>query len=151
MEALVAYKALRLPISKVNVETLGKFDVLAIARYQRYCTLILTIVFRTCTSIESVDDDQALDFNDEGEDKVELGDALPQEIPEDQEVTQSRDRILIATVLLCMLCYAKNQRLHILQVMEGYFAYADNTTKRMIENLHCMGFLVIYKTVRQAL
>ena len=49
-----------------------------------------------------------------------------------------------------MLCYAKNQRFNILQVTAGYFAYADNTTKRLVENLHCMGFLVIYKTVKRA-
>ena len=30
MEGLVTYKALRIPISKVNVETLGKFNALAI-------------------------------------------------------------------------------------------------------------------------
>ncbi len=35
--------------------------------------------------------------------------------------------------------------------MVGYFAYANNTTKRMIENLYRMGFLVIYKTVGQAI
>ncbi len=47
-----------------------------------------------------------------------------------------------------MLCYAKNQRSNILQVMAGYFAYADNTTKRMVENLYCIGFLVTYETVK---
>lgn len=33
MEAPVAYKVLQLPISKINIEILEKFDVLAIARY----------------------------------------------------------------------------------------------------------------------
>ena len=47
-----------------------------------------------------------------------------------------------------MLCYAKNQRFNILQVTAGYFAYVDNRTKRMIENFHYIGFLIIYKTVR---
>ncbi len=50
-----------------------------------------------------------------------------------------------------MLCYAKNQCSNILQVMAGYFAYADNITKRIVENLYCMDFLVTYKIVRQAL
>ncbi len=50
-----------------------------------------------------------------------------------------------------MLCYVKNQRSDILQVPAGYFAYVDNTTKRMVENLHYMGFLITYKTVRRAL
>ncbi len=35
--------------------------------------------------------------------------------------------------------------------MAGYFAYADNITKRVVDNLHCMGFLVTYETVRQVL
>ncbi|MCJ1346581.1 hypothetical protein MMC31_004799 [Peltigera leucophlebia] len=151
MEALVAHKALRLLISKVNAERLGKFDALAIAQCQRHCAPLLTTVLRTCTGIERVDDKQALDSNDEEEDGIKLGDALPQEIPEDQEVTHGRDRILIATVLLCMLCYARNQQSNILQVTAGYFAYTENKTKRMVENLHRMGFLVTYETVRQAL
>ncbi len=100
--------------------------------------------------MESMDDDQELHSNDE-EDRLELGDAPPQEILEDQEVTRDRDCKLIVTVAFYMLCYSKNQHSNILQVTAGYFAYADNTTKCMVENLHCMGFLVIYKTVRQAL
>ncbi len=150
MEVLVAHKALRLLISKVNVKILGKFDAVSIAQCQRHCAPLLTSILRTCTGIESVDDDQELHSDDE-EDGLELGDAPLQEIPEDQEVTRGRDRILIATVALCMLCYAKNPRSNLLQVIAGYFAYADNTTKRMVKNLHCMGFLVIYKTVRRAL
>ena len=88
-----------------------------------------------------------LDFNDKEGDRVELGDLLPQKIPENQKVIYDRDRILIATILLCMLCYTRNQRPNILKVTAGYFVYVNNTTKYMIENLHCMSFLVIYKTV----
>lgn len=94
-----------------------------------------------------MDDNQALDSNNEEEDRVELGNVLPQEIPEDQEVTYDRDHILIATVLLYMLYYTRNQRSNILQVTVGYFAYADNTIKRMVENLYCIGFLVTYNTI----
>ncbi len=150
MEALVAHKALWLPISKVNVETLEKFDAISIAWYQRHCAPLLISILRTCTGMKSVDDDQEL-YSDNEEDRLELGDAPPQEIPEDQEVTQGRNCTLIATVALCILCYAKNQHFNILQVTAGYFAYADNTTKRMVENLHRMGFLVIYEIVRWAL
>lgn len=53
--------------------------------------------------------------------------------------------------LFSILCYSKNQRFNILQVMVGYFAYADNTTKRIIENLYYKNILVIYKTIQQAL
>ncbi len=97
-----------------------------------------------------MDDDQELHSDDE-EDRLELEDIPPQEISEDQEVTRGRDHILIATVTLCMLCYAKNQRSNILQVTASYFAYADNTIKRMIENLYCIGFFVTYETIRRAL
>lgn len=61
-----------------------------------------------CTGIESVNDDQALNSNDKKEDRVELGDVLPQEIWKDQEITYGKDCILIATVSLYMLCYARN-------------------------------------------
>lgn len=114
MEALIAHKALRLLISKVNIETLGNFDAFAITQCQCYCGPLLTIVLHICTGIENVDNNQALDSNDEKEDRVELKDALPQKIPKDQEVTHGRDYILIATVSLCILCYARNQRSNIL-------------------------------------
>ncbi len=35
--------------------------------------------------------------------------------------------------------------------MTSYFAYVDSTTKYMVENLHRMGFLITYETVRRAL
>lgn len=50
-----------------------------------------------------------------------------------------------------MLCYARNQQSSVLQMTAAYFAYADNTSKRMVEILHRMGFPVTYKTVRRAL
>lgn len=53
--------------------------------------------------------------------------------------------------LFSILCYSKNQRFNILQVTVGYFAYADNITKRIIENLYYKNILVIYKTIQQAL
>ncbi len=124
-----------------------KFDAVFITQYQRHYAPLLTSILRTCTRIESVDDDQELYSNDE-EDGLKLGDTLLQEVPEDQEVICSRDFILIATVALCMLCYIKNQRSNILQVTTSYFTYVDSTTKRMIENLHCIGFLIIYQTIR---
>lgn len=79
---------------------------------------------------------------------MELKNTLFQEIPEDQVVIWGRNHILIAIVAFYMLYYTKNQLFNILQVTAGYFAYTDNTTKRMVENLYCIGFLVIYKTVR---
>lgn len=60
------------------------------------------------TGIKSIDDNQIFDFNNKKEDKVELEDALPQEILKNQKINYNRDYILIATVLLYMLCYAKN-------------------------------------------
>lgn len=33
----------------------------------------------------------------------------------------------------------------------GYFAYAENTSKRMVNTLHRMGLLVTYETLRRSL
>lgn len=90
-------------------------------------------------------------YFDNEEDRLELEDALPQKIPEDENVTQGKDYILIAIIAFCILCYTKNQRFNILQVIAGYFTYANNITKCMVENLHYIEFLIIYKTVRQVL
>lgn len=94
-----------------------------------------------------MDNNQALDFNDEKEDRMELRNILPQKIPKDQKVTYGRNCILIAMVLLCILCYTRNQYSNILQVTAGYFVYADKITKGMVENLYCMSYLVIYETI----
>ena len=81
MEALVTYKALPLPISKVNVEILGKFDTLSIAQYQRHYVLLITPVLCICTGMESVKNDQEFQSNDK-KDRLELGDIPSQKIPE---------------------------------------------------------------------
>lgn len=121
--------------------------MLAITQCQHYYAPLLITILRTYTGIKSVDDDQALDFNDKEENRVELEDVLSQKILKDREVTHGRDCILIATVLLYILYYTRNQPSNIWQVMVGYFVYTDNTTKRIIENFYCMSFLVIYETV----
>lgn len=72
---------------------------------------------------------------------IELGDEPPHK---NQVVLRGRNRGLIATVSLCMLSYVRYERSNILQVAEGYFAYADITTKRMVEILHCMGLLATW-------
>ncbi len=58
IEVLVAHKALRLLIYKVNVKTLGKFDAISIARYQHHCAPLLILILHTCTGMENVDDNQ---------------------------------------------------------------------------------------------
>lgn len=35
-----------------------------------------------------------------------------------------------------------------MQVTPNYFAYVNNTIKRIVENFHCIGFLIIYKTIK---
>ena len=57
----------------------------------------------------------------------------------------------MATIALCILSYARKQQSNILQITTGYYAYADKTTKRMVEVLHWMGLVLTYKTIQQAL
>lgn len=64
------------------MEMLGKFDASSIVRYQRHCTLLITLVLRTCMGMKSVENDQEFQSNDE-EDGLKLGGMPPQEIPED--------------------------------------------------------------------
>ncbi len=94
---------------------------------------------RIYTGIKSVDNNQKL-YSNNKKDRLKLEDTSPQEIPDNQKVNQGRNCILIATVAFCMLYYTKNQRSNILQVTASYFTYADNTTKRMVKNHHCMAF-----------
>lgn len=50
-----------------------------------------------------------------------------------------------------MLSYARNQQSNILQMTTGYWAFADNATKQMMEILHRMGILVTYETIWEVL
>lgn len=81
MEALVAQKQLRLPLSKVNVEALGRFDAKPIAQCQRRCAPLITSLLRSCTGMENAGDNTEFESDNE-EEEMELGDALPQEPPE---------------------------------------------------------------------
>ena len=54
----------------------------------------------------------------------------------------------MATILLYILYYTKNKYFSILQIITSYFIYADNITKCIVENLHHMDILVIYKSIQ---
>ena len=79
---------------------------------------------------------------------VELGDKAA---PQIEFLSRGQHKLLIATISLCMLSYARNTRSNILQVAMGYFAFADNSTKQIMEILHCLGVQVTYKIIRQIL
>lgn len=159
MAKLVAHKALRLPVTSVNPESLDAFDPETIARLQRTCAPMITSILRTCAGENGFDDaehdsddtDDTDDSSDDTEDaglpneELELGDPRP------TAQRRGRDRQQIATISLCMLSYAQNHQSNVLQMATGYFAYADNTSKRMVEILHRMGLLVTYETIRRAL
>lgn len=82
MKVLVAYKALRLPIFKVNVKILGKFYVISIAQYQYHYLLLLTLILHTYMEIKNVDNNQKLYCNNK-EDRLNLRDIPLQKILED--------------------------------------------------------------------
>lgn len=82
--------------------------MLTITQYQCHYMPLLIIVFCIYINVESIDDNQTFNSNDKKEDKIELGDIMFQKILKNQEVTYNKDYILIATILLYMLCYAKN-------------------------------------------
>ena len=146
MDTLVKDKALRLPIAKVNTETLDQFDIKIIAERQKQVAPLTTSLLRVAVGLDSVNN-SIFDSDDE-EATVELGDQPSQE---EELSSRNRSRGLVATASLCMLCYARNQQSNILQMATGYLAYADNVPKRTAETLHRMGLLVTSETVRRAL
>lgn len=54
----------------------------------------------------------------------------------------------IGVVSLCMLSYAHSARSNVLQMVLGYYSFAQNTKKRCVEVLHRLGILVSYETIR---
>lgn len=86
IKTLVAHKALQLSTSKVNIKTLGKFDIVSITWFQHHYTPLLISILCTYTNIRSVNNNKELYSNDE-KDKSELGNILPQKILVNQKVT----------------------------------------------------------------
>ena len=72
-------------------------------------------------------------------------------VPIKKRIRQQRNKALIATICLCMLAYSRSKYANLLQMVAGYFAFAQNMPKRCVEVFHKMGLLVTSKTVRQAL
>lgn len=104
MAALVANPELRLPISKVNTEALGKFDARPVAGQQRRSAPLITSLLRVCTGLKSVDSDSAFD-SDDSDEGLKLGDKAPAE----NKHPKGRNRILIASYYLPMraMLYSK--------------------------------------------
>ncbi len=51
-------------------------------------------------------------------------------------LSNSRNQTTITTTLLCMLSYSRRQQSNLLQMIMGYFLFANNVPKRCIESLH---------------
>ena len=133
MKALVLHPTLRLPTNNVNPKTLEQFDLNIIADEQQKCAPVLTSMLYTCAGLNGPAASDNID-RDETDNLVvepELGDETSK-----WSESRGRNRKQIATVSLCMLCYSRNQQSNVLQMTAGYFAFADNASKRMVEIFH---------------
>ena len=62
-----------------------------------------------------------------------------------------QNKALIAIISFCIIAYARNKYVNLLQMVTGYFLFAHNVSKRGVEVYHKMGLVVSYKTVWRAL
>ena len=74
---------------------------------------------------------------------------LPERKPVKQKARRNRD--LIVTISIAMLCYARSQRVNLLQAHTGFFLIASQVSKPVIEVLHCMGVSMSYESVTTAM
>jgi hypothetical protein len=70
--------------------------------------------------------------------------------PEENRGTR-KNRKLMVTSAISILCYASSQRSNKLQTSMGYFLYACKTPKQVIEVMHCLGLSIGYKTITDAM
>ena len=129
MDALVKDKALRLSVLKVNPETLDKFDVKVVTERQKQVAPFTMSLVRAAAGLDNIDHSA---FDSDDEPAVELGKQQSQK----EHSLCSQDRGLVATISLCMMCYAQNQQSNLLQVVTGYLAYANNVPKQTAKILH---------------
>lgn len=72
-------------------------------------------------------------------------------IPIKKRIRQQQNKAYIATICLCMLAYSRRKYAKLLQMIAGYFAFAQNMPKQCVEVFHKIGILVTGETIRQAL
>lgn len=58
-----------------------------------------------------------------------------------------QNKVLIAIICLCFLKYARNKNVNLLQVVNGYFDFAKNISKRCIKVLYQIKVMVSRKTI----
>ena len=104
MNTLVKDKALRLPVAKVNTETLDQFNIKIVAEHQKQVTPLTTSLLKVAVELDSVDD--SMFDSDNKKVTVELGD----QPPEEKELSlQNQRQKVVATTFFYILCYARNQ------------------------------------------
>ena len=62
-----------------------------------------------------------------------------------------RNRGLIVTMSIAMVCYARSQQVNLLQAHTGFFLIASQVPKPVIEVLHCMGLSMCYESITTAM
>lgn len=137
---------LRLLISRVNPETLGQFDMGTIVKKQQVIALLMTSILYICADIDAWTEPDVDNKDHSPHENIDL--ELGNNIFRSAGPPHSCNHQQIVIVSLCILYYIQNQQSNLLQMTTDYYAYADNTTKRMVENLHYMGLMIIYETVR---
>lgn len=70
---------------------------------------------------------------------------------EKAKTDRHRNKPLIATICLCLIGYGCNKNANLLQIVNGYFAFAQNVLKQCLEVFHQMGPIVSSETVRRSL
>ncbi len=65
--------------------------------------------------------------------------------------SSSRNKVAIIRALLYMLSYLCDQQSNLLQIIIGYFLFANNVPKGYVKSLHQMGIVVSSKIVWQVL
>lgn len=148
MQSIAQNPNLRLPGSTLSPDVLENFSFAAIDKeHTRSAPFMRTILKAASNS----DDCWAPADNDSNED-VDLEDNMrPQAENLHQEANAAarwRRAQTIRVVSLCMLSYANSERSNVLQMVLGYYSFAQNVKKRCVEVLHRLGVLVSYETIR---
>ena len=93
--------------------------------------------------------------------KNEDTEELPEELPELRDNMPRKDALLskrknathncalVIVVALCMLCYRRNKRSNLLQIIIGYFAFASNVPKQCMEILDQIKLFISYEQILQ--
>lgn len=143
--------ALRLPSRAMDPSRIESFNMVTIDKeHQRdapFLRSLLRVIVNSSSAVISKD------FDDSDRELPKLANNMHGDffLLLEEKTPYRCNRATVAVAVMCMLCYACNERSNLFQAVNGHLSFAHNVPKRYIEIFHQLGIIVLYESIRRTL